>query len=102
MLSLILDDYDVDYQITVVEVMPLGPHTLVEFYAMRADNQAYMNATEAYFKLTDKGQDYYYPHTDFHFVKINMKGTHWLLVCMHTIGILSPSVPVAMLWAWVM
>lgn len=76
-LSLILDDVDRDYIIKVVEVRPFGPHILVEFYAVREDDhQVFMNATQAYFRLTDKGQDYYYPNSGFHFVRIDMKGMY--------------------------
>lgn len=74
MLSLILDDVDVDYDIMVQEVRPIGSHFMVEFYAIRRDNHTPMNATMAYMKLTQQGQDYYYPNSNFHFVKINMKG----------------------------
>ena len=81
MLTLILADYDVDYDITIVQVLPFGPHILVEFSAVRADDHSYMNATQAYYKLTDKGQDYYYPHSNFHFLRINMKGMSELSTC---------------------
>lgn len=64
----------------VVEVRPLGPRTQVEFYAVRADDQSFMNATLAYNRLTDKGQDYYYPRSNFHFLKISMKGRSPVLV----------------------
>lgn len=74
MLSLILDDIDVDYDIVITKIQPFDPHIAVEFYAIRRDNHAPLNSTLAYAKLTDKGQDYYYPNSNFHFVKINMKG----------------------------
>ena len=74
MLSLILDDIDVDYDIVVETVRPIGPHIQVAFYAARHDNHTPLNATVAYMKLTERGQDYYYHNSDFHFVKINMKG----------------------------
>ena len=71
---MILDDIDVDYDIIVQEVQTMEAHVMVEFYAVRGDNHTPMNATVAYMKLTEKGQDYYYPNSNFHFVKINMKG----------------------------
>ncbi len=73
-LQLILDDISVDYDIIIEEVRPFGPHVRVEFYAVRHDTRTPINATLAYAKLTEKGQDYYYPDSNFHFVKINMKG----------------------------
>lgn len=73
-LHLILDDIRVDYDIVIEEVRPFGPHVRVEFYAVRHDTQTPINATVAYAKLTEKGQDYYYHDSKFHFVKINMKG----------------------------
>lgn len=72
-LSLILDTIDVDYDIVVEEIRPVGPHIMVEFYALRRDNHTPINATLAYMTLTEKGQDYYYPNSNFHFVKIHMK-----------------------------
>ena len=74
MLKLILDDISVDYDIIIEEVQPFGPHVRVEFYATRHDTHTPINATVAYAKLTEKGQDYYYPESNLHFVKINMKG----------------------------
>jgi len=64
----------VDYELKMLTVQPFGAHIQVEFYAVRKDNHTPLNATVAYEKLTDKGQDYYYPNSDFHFVKIKMKG----------------------------
>ena len=71
-LSLILDDVDVDYDIVVEEVRPVQTHLEVEFYVLRQDNHAPMNATKAYMKLTERGQNFNY--YNFHFLKINMKG----------------------------
>lgn len=73
-LSLILDDVDVDYDIVVEEVRPMQAHLEMEFYVLRQDNHAPMNATTAYMKLTERGQDFNY--YKFHFLKINMKVCH--------------------------
>lgn len=75
MLGLILDDMNVEYDIMIQEVLPIGPRIRVEFYASRRDNHKPLNATVAYGKLTERGQDYYYPNSNIHFVKIDMKGT---------------------------
>ncbi len=68
-----------DYAISVVAVRSQGHNTLVEFYASpttptTAAAATPINATVAYNKLTELGQDYYYPNSNFHFVDIKMKG----------------------------
>lgn len=94
-LSLILDTIDVDYDIVVEEIRPVGPHIMVEFYALRRDNHTPINATLAYMTLTEKGQDYYYPNSNFHFVKIHMKGT-CLCLWLFADEVLWFSMPVAL------
>lgn len=79
MLSLILDDIDVDYDIIVEEVQSLGAYIRVEFYAVSRDDHTPLNATVAYEKLTAMGQDYSYPNSNFHFIKLAMKGN--MLTC---------------------
>lgn len=46
---------------------------MVEFYAQHRSSKKMMNTTDAYYKLTEKGQDYHW--TNFHIVKVDMKGT---------------------------
>lgn len=73
-----LADIAVDYDVLIQDVRPMGPHLQVEFYATRRDNHTPLNATRAYQKLTKLGQDFYYPNSKFHFVKITMKGDGWV------------------------
>ena len=68
-----------DYDIIVEEVHAFGSYVSVEFYAVRRDDHTPLNATVAYEKLTAMGQDYHYPNSNFHFIKIAMKGN--MLTC---------------------
>ena len=100
-LGLIMDDIAVDYKIVIEEVRPFGPHIQVEFYAIRQDNHTPMNATKAYMKMTAKGQDYTYPNSNFHFVRIRMKGLveaiEFSVAVELTLSLLH-SMPAALLW----
>lgn len=94
-----------DYDIIVEDVRPFGPaHIQVEFYAERQDDHTPLNATLAYEKLTEKGQDYYYPNSNFHFVKIQMKGEMLSGPVAQRVNILlvSFSVSFSLLWSWLM
>ncbi len=45
---------------------------MVEFFAIGRSSKKIMNTTEAYYKLTEKGQNFHY--TSYHILKVDMKG----------------------------
>ena len=71
MLNLILKESSKEnYVITFQGVRPHGPYVMVEFYAKNFKGEL-LNATEAYDRLTQKGQDY--TLMSFHIVTVEMK-----------------------------
>ena len=61
-----------EYDVQVVSVNPADTHIMVEFFAMGHNSKKIMNTTEAYYKLTEKGQNFHY--TSYHILKVDMKG----------------------------
>ncbi len=57
---------------------PADTHIMVEFFAIGHSSKKIMNTTEAYYKMTEKGQDFHY--TSYHILKVDMKGTHSLFL----------------------
>ena len=47
-------------------------HTVVEFYAVDSRSGEVLNATDAYYLLTEEGQDYHL--MGFHVIQVEMKG----------------------------
>ena len=82
-LSYLLFDGTEEYDINVVSVGPAGIHIMVEFFAVGRHSKKILNTTTAYYKLTEKGQDYRY--TSYHIVHVDMKGTP-LVHSSHHIG----------------
>lgn len=69
-----------EYDVTIVSVTPYDSLILFEFYAEHPNSKTKMNTTNAYYKLTEKGQNFMF--LDFHIVKVDMKGELMLLfVC---------------------
>ena len=77
-LSLMLNDITVDYDVVIETVRPHGMQQLVDFYALSKNTHTPLSATLAYQKLTSMGPNFHYPGSDFIFVKFEMKG---LLYC---------------------
>lgn len=70
-LSLLLKESDTEsYTVTFQGVRSHGPHIMVEFYARDSKGEL-LNATTAYDKLTEKGQDF--TLMSFHIVMVEMK-----------------------------
>lgn len=70
-LSYLLYDGSEENIIHVVSVSPAGIHIMVEFFAVGGTSKKIVNTTAAYYKLTEKGQDYWY--TSYHIVHVDMK-----------------------------